>query len=252
MADHRVIGGDVGGSGVKAALVDTKRGVLTSERLRLPTPQPATPAQVADTVAELVDRLGGASTVGVTVPGVVRRGVVSTAANIDPAWIGTDARTLFSGRLGVPCEVTNDADAAGLAEMRFGAGVGRTGVVVVVTLGTGIGSAVFVDGVLVPNTELGHMEFRGQVAEHYAASVVRKAEGLSWESWGRRVGRYLRMVTTLFSPELIVVGGGVSRKFDRFADEIASIMEGRTEVVPATLRNQAGIVGAALVATGNT
>ncbi|MEZ5372242.1 MAG: ROK family protein [Microthrixaceae bacterium] len=206
---------------------------------------------MADTVAELVDRLGGASTVGVTVPGVVRRGVVSTAANIDPAWIGTDARTLFSGRLGVPCEVINDADAAGLAEMRFGAGVGRTGVVVVVTLGTGIGSAVSVDGVLLPNTELGHMEFRGQVAEHYAASVVRKAEGLVGVV-GRRVGRYLRMVTTLFSPELIVVGGGVSRKFDRFADEITSRVGDRTEVMPATLRNQAGIVGAALVATGNT
>ena len=251
MGIHPVIGVDVGGSGVKAALVDVERGELVSDRPRLETPQPATPDRVAHTVAQLVDGLGGSSVIGVTVPGVVSTGVVRTAANIDSTWIGTDACGLFSKQLGVPCTVINDADAAGLAEMRFGAGRGRDGVAIVVTLGTGIGSAVFVDGNLVPNTELGHLEFKGQVAEHHAAAAVRKAQHLTWEQWGRRVGHYLTMLTTLFSPELIVVGGGVSRKFDRFADEIAALVPTNTEVVPAALQNKAGIVGAALVAAGD-
>ena len=251
MGIHPVIGVDVGGSGVKAALVDVERGELVSDRPRLETPQPATPIRVAHTVSQLVDGLGGSSVIGVTVPGVVSTGVVRTAANIDPTWIGTDARELFSKQLGVPCTVINDADAAGLAEMRFGAGRGRDGVAIMVTLGTGIGSAVFVDGNLVPNTELGHLEFKGQVAEHYAPATVRKAQHVTWEQWGRRVGHYLTMLTTLFSPELIVVGGGVSRKFDRFADEIAALVPTNTEVVPAALQNKAGIVGAALVAAGD-
>ena len=251
MGTHPVIGVDVGGSGVKAALVDVERCELVSDRPRLETPQPATPIRVAHTVSQLVDGLGGSSVIGVTVPGVVSTGVVRTAANIDSTWIGMDACGLFSKQLGVPCTVINDADAAGLAEMRFGAGRGRDGVAIMVTLGTGIGSAVFVDGNLVPNTELGHLEFKGQVAEHYAAAAVRKAQHLTWEQWGRRVGHYLTMLTTLFSPELIVVGGGVSRKFDRFADEIAALVPTNTEVVPAALQNRAGIVGAALVAAGD-
>ncbi|MEZ5380477.1 MAG: ROK family protein [Microthrixaceae bacterium] len=248
MNTQRVIGVDVGGSGVKAALVDVAKGDLASDRQRLDTPQPATPTQVAGTVAQLVDGLGGAPTVGVTVPAVVRDGVVRTAANIDRRWIGTDAARLFGEALGVPCAVLNDADAAGLAEMRFGAGVGRTGVVIVVTLGTGIGSALFHGGELLPNTELGHLEMRGMVGEHYAAAAVRKAEGLSWERWGRRVGRYLAVLNALFSPELIIVGGGVSRRFERFAEAIHAKVPD-TEVVPAQLRNQAGIVGAAAAAT---
>jgi polyphosphate glucokinase len=247
MSETRVIGVDVGGSGVKAALVDVERGELASDRPRLDTPQPATPERVADAVAQLVDRLGGAPTIGVTIPGVVRNGVVRTAANIDPSWIGTDARALFSKRLEAPCVVLNDADAAGLAEMRFGAGKGRSGVVILLTLGTGIGSALFVDGELVPNTELGHMEFKAQEAEHYAAASVRKAENLGWDRWGTRVGEYLAMLTVLFSPELIILGGGVSRKFDRFAKHVLAKVPSGTDVVPATLQNQAGIVGAAMI-----
>lgn len=247
MSNAPVIGVDVGGSGVKAALVDTDRGELASDRPRLETPQPATPERVADAVAQLVDQLGGAPSIGITVPAVVRHGVVRSAANIDPSWIGADARTLFSNRLGVPCDVLNDADAAGLAEMRFGVGQGRSGVVLLLTLGTGIGSALFIDGVLVPNTEFGHMEFKGQAAERYAASAVRQAEGLSWEHWGRRVGEYLAMLTVLFSPELIILGGGVSRKFDKFAEYVRAEVPGDTEVVPAALQNQAGIVGAAMI-----
>lgn len=248
---RRVIGVDVGGSGVKAALVNLELGDLASERLRVETPHPATPDAVADAVLGLVEELGGADQVGVTVPAVVRDGVVRTAANIDPGWIGTDARELFGGRLGVPVEVLNDADAAGIAEMRYGAGIGRTGVVVIVTLGTGIGSAVFSSGHLVPNTELGHLEFRGGDAEDYAAASVREREGLSWKKWGHRVGRYLRMLDRLFSPELFVIGGGVSKHLDLYEDHMRAKMGTSTEVVAAHLLNQAGIVGAALVASGN-
>lgn len=243
-----VVGVDIGGSGVKAAVVDTETGELASPRQRMETPHPATPEAVADVVARLLESLGGSERVGVTVPAVVRSGVVCTAANIDDSWIGTDARALFSNKLGVHCVVLNDADAAGVAEMRFGAGAGRDGVVVMVTLGTGIGSAVFSNGVLVPNTELGHMEFKGGVAEKYAASSVRDDEHLSWHHWGHRVGRYLRMLDELFSPELLIVGGGVSKKFDKYEAYIRDKMHRDTEVVPAQTLNQAGIVGAALAA----
>ncbi len=246
MSDTRVIGVDVGGSGVKAALVDVERGELTSDRPRLDTPQPATPERVADTVNQLVDQLGGAPSIGITVPGVVRNGIVQTAANIDPSWIGTDAQALFGERLGAPCVVLNDADAAGLAEVRFGAGQGRKGVVILLTLGTGIGSALFAGGVLVPNTELGHMEFKAQEAEHYAAAGVRKDEDLGWDHWGTRVGEYLAMLTVLFSPELFILGGGVSRKFDRFAEHVRAEIPAGTDVVAASLQNRAGIVGAAM------
>ena len=246
MSDTRVIGVDVGGSGVKAALVDVKRGELASVRPRIDTPQPATPKLVAATVSRLVDQLGGAPSIGITVPAVVRSGIVRTAANIDPSWIGTDAQALFGEQLGVPCVVLNDADAAGLAEVRFGAGKGRSGVVILLTLGTGIGSALFVDGELVPNTELGHMEFKAQEAAHYAAASVRKANNLGWDHWGTRVGEYLAMLTMLFSPELIILGGGVSRKFDRFAEHVLAEVPSGTDVMPAVLQNQAGIVGAAM------
>lgn len=247
-ASGTVIGVDIGGSGVKAAVVDIDRGELASERQRIETPDPATPDAVAGVVEELVTTLGPAESVGITIPAVVRSGVVRTAANIDDSWIGTDARLLFSDALGVDCSVLNDADAAGVAEMRFGAGVGRGGVVILVTLGTGIGSAVFTDGVLVPNTELGHLEFKGGVAEHYAASSVKDNEELSWHDWGHRVGRYLRMLDGLFSPELFIVGGGVSKKFSKYEGYIRDKMESDTEVVPAQTLNQAGIVGAALTA----
>ena len=246
--DHPVVGVDVGGSGVKAAVVDLATGELASERIRIETPHPATPEAVAAVVVELLDRLGGADRVGVTVPAVVQRGVVRTAANIDDSWVGTDANALFARALGRPTAVLNDADAAGLAEMRFGAGRGRTGVVVMATLGTGIGSAVFTDGRLVPNTELGHLELRGMDAEDYAAASVRENEHLGWKKWGHRVGRYLRMVDRLFSPELFIIGGGVSKHLDHYMHHVRDKMHSDTEVVPAHLLNQAGIVGAALAA----
>lgn len=247
-AASAVIGVDIGGSGVKAAVVDIDRGELVSERLRIQTPHPATPGAVAVVVNELVTALGHAGQVGITIPAVVRSGVVRTAANIDDSWIGTDAQLLFSEALGVECRVLNDADAAGVAEMRFGAGVGRDGVVILVTLGTGIGSAVFTDGVLVPNTELGHLEFKGGVAEKYAAASVRENEDLSWHDWGHRVGDYLWMLDGLFSPELFIVGGGVSKRFSKYEGYVRDKMDRDTEIVPAKTLNQAGIVGAAVSA----
>ncbi len=256
-ADRHGIGIDIGGSGVKAAVVDLALGELVSERLRIDTPRPATPEAVAEVVAELVTGLDGfvpgrSQCVGITVPAVVRSGIVRTAANIDDSWIGTDARTLFSQRLGVDCVVLNDADAAGLAEMRFGVGVGHQGVVLMVTLGTGIGSALFSEGVLVPNTELGHLEFEGGVAEDHAAASVREVEDLSWRDWGHRVGRYLQMLDELFSPELFIIGGGVSKKFAKYEGHLRDKMNGETAVVPAQSLNQAGILGAALSAATTT
>ncbi len=248
-AVRRVIGVDIGGSGIKAALVDLSNGEFASERFRIDTPHPATPSAVAAVVKELVTELGGADVVGVTVPAVVRNGTVRSAANIDSSWIGTDGHKLFSDALGVPCRVINDADAAGVAEMRFGAGGGRSGVVILLTLGTGIGSAVFSDGVLVPNTELGHLQFKGGDAEKYAASSVRVNEDLSWKKWGHRVGRYLRMVEDLFSPDLVILGGGVSKEFAGYEGYIRDKMGTGTEVIPAQTLNRAGIVGAALIAS---
>lgn len=252
MQTGALVGVDVGGSGIKAAVVDAERGELLSERLRIETPHPATPGAVAEVVAELVAALGGSPRVGITVPAVVRAGVVRTAANIDESWIGTDARSLFGDLLGSDCVVVNDADAAGVAEMRFGAGAGRRGVVIMVTFGTGIGSAVFTDGVLVPNTELGHLEFRGGAAEDYAAASVREREDLSWQHWGHRVGRYLETLAALFSPELFIIGGGVSKKFAKYEGYVRDKMAGDTEVMPAQTLNQAGIVGAALLAGATT
>lgn len=237
-----VVGVDIGGSGVKAGVVDLGSGELVGDRVRIETPHPATPDAVADVAAELVRRLGHAGRVGLTVPAVVQRGVVHSAANIDPTWIDTDADALFSKRLGLECHVINDADAAGLAELRYGAARAHQGVVIMLTLGTGIGSAVFTDGKLVPNTELGHLEFRGDDAERYAAASVRERKVMPWKKWGRRVGRYLEHLEKVFSPELFIIGGGVSRKSEKFFQ----YLDVSTPVVAASLQNQAGIVGAAL------
>jgi polyphosphate glucokinase len=238
-----LLGIDIGGSGIKGAPVDLDRGELTAERHRLPTPSPARPEEVADAVAAVVEHFDVPGPVGCTFPGIVRDGVVGSAANVDPSWVGTDARALFSERTGRPFAVRNDADAAGSAEMAFGAGVGQDGVVLVLTFGTGIGSALFVGGTLVPNTELGHLELDGDDAERRAAAKVRD-EGMSWKRWARRVDRYLQHVEALFSPDLLVVGGGVSRKADRFFP----LLHTRAPLVPATLLNQAGIIGAAVAA----
>lgn len=228
---------------MKAGPVDLEAGELTAERFKINTPQPATPEAMAGVVAELVGRFDWSGPIGVAFPGVIRGGVTLTAANVDKAWIGTDADELFTKATGSEVHVVNDADAAGLAEVRFGAGRDRAGVVLLLTLGTGIGSALFVDGTLVPNTELGHLEIDGHDAESQAAASARDRDGLSWTDWARRVERYLRTVVMLFSPSLIIVGGGASRKADKWLPHIHV----DAEVVPAALTNEAGIVGAALV-----
>jgi len=245
-ATTTVLGVDIGGTGIKAAPVLVDTGELVAERQRVPTPQPSTPAAVADVVAALVAGFATEGPVGTTFPAVVQRGIVRTAANVDASWVGTDLAALLSARLERSVVALNDADAAGLAEVRFGAGKGHDGVVLLVTLGTGIGTALFVDQRLVPNTELGHIEIGGRDAEERAAAAVRTRRNLSWEKWGERVNTYLRHIEALVWPDLIIIGGGVSRRFDRFA----KVLDVRAEVVPAALGNDAGIVGAALVAGG--
>ncbi len=236
------MGVDVGGSGIKGAPVDLSSGELAAGRHRISTPDPSTPEAVIEVVAEIVDSFGYPGPVGVTLPSVVRHGVVHTAANIDDAWIGVDGRQLLERRLSVPVALLNDADAAGIAEVAYGVAKGVQGVVCLLTFGTGIGSALFVDGILVPNTEFGHLEFKGGQAEHYASARVRKDEELSWEVWGGRVGEYLRYVERIISPDLFVFGGGVSRRLSKFEKHL----ECSTPIVAAELRNNAGIVGAAL------
>ncbi len=245
MASDQPTGIDFGGTGIKGAAVDLEQGDFASERVRIDTPQPATPDAVAGVLTELLGQLPDSTgPVGVTVPGVVRHGVVHSAANIDHAWIGTDADALFTKATGRDVHVVNDADAAGLAEVRYGAARGQRGLVIVTTLGTGIGSAMVLDGVLVPNSELGHLEIEGHNAESRAANSAREREELSWEDWAARLTTYYATLERLFSPELFVVGGGVSKR----SAEFLPLLEIDTPIVPAQLRNKAGIVGAALVA----
>lgn len=241
------VGIDVGGTGIKGAPVNLDTGGLLRERIRVPTPMPATPAAVAGTVASVLEEIPGHGPIGVTLPGVVTGGVVRTAANIDKKWIGVNAIDLFAEATGRPVTVVNDADAAGLAEVRLGAGAGRAGTVILVTLGTGIGSALFVDGALVPNTEFGHLHLHHGDAEDWAAELVREREGLSWEHYAHRIEQYFRLVQRLFWPDLIIVGGGASRKAEKFLP----LVKVDTEVVAATLQNDAGIVGAAMLAAGH-
>ncbi|MEU9604842.1 polyphosphate--glucose phosphotransferase [Streptomyces sp. NPDC048057] len=239
-----VFGVDIGGSGIKGAPVDLDAGDLAQERHKVLTPHPATPDAVADGVAEVVQHFGWTGPVGITFPGVVTGGVTRTAANVDKGWIDVDAAKLLSSRLdGSAVTVLNDADAAGVAEMTFGAGRGRGGTVMLLTFGTGIGSALFVDGRLVPNTELGHLELHGRDAETHASTKAKEDADLSWPHWARRVQKYLAHVEMLFSPELFVIGGGVSRKAEKFLPLIEGV---RAEIVPAQLQNNAGIVGAAM------
>ncbi|MCP9206156.1 polyphosphate--glucose phosphotransferase [Streptomyces cucumeris] len=243
----RVFGVDIGGSGIKGAPVDLDRGDLAEERHKVLTPHPATPEAVVDGLVEVVRHFDWSGRpVGVTFPGVVTEGTTRTAANVDKSWVGTDLAGLLRGRLDCPVTVLNDADAAGVAEMTFGAGQGRTGTVILLTLGTGIGSAVFTGGTLVPNTELGHLELNGHEAEKRASTKVKEDHDLSWEHWAHRVQKYLAHLEMLFSPELFVIGGGVSRKAHKFLPLIEGV---RAEIVPARLQNNAGIVGAAMAAS---
>ncbi|MGW1884037.1 polyphosphate--glucose phosphotransferase [Streptomyces sp. NPDC001970] len=240
-----VFGVDIGGSGIKGAPVDLERGDLAEPRHKVLTPHPAMPDAVADGVAEVVEHFGWSGPVGITFPGVVTGSVIRTAANVDKGWIDMDGGKMLGERLGLPVTLLNDADAAGVAEMTFGAGRGRKGTVMLLTFGTGIGSALFVDGRLVPNTEFGHMELHGHEAEKHASTKVKDDEELSWEQWAHRVQKYLQYLEMLFSPELFIIGGGVSRKADRFLPLIKHV---RAEMVPAQLQNNAGIVGAAMTA----
>jgi polyphosphate glucokinase len=241
-----VLGIDIGGSGIKGAPVDLDAGEFAGERVRIETPQPANVTNVVTVFREVVAQLPKAERLGVTFPGVVLDGVTRTAANLDPSWVGAPAASLFAEATGVPVTVLNDADAAGIAEMHYGAGRGQDGLVVMVTFGTGIGSALFNKGVLVPNTEFGHLEIRGKDAELRASDRARSEHDLSWTDWAERVEEYLRHLEMLLSPNLFIIGGGVSRKADNFLPHVKL----DTPVVPATLQNQAGIIGAALAARG--
>lgn len=237
-------GVDIGGTGVKGASVDVTTGALTTERIRMLTPHPATPEAVVPVVVDLVRQAGYAGPLGCAFPAVIKEGVACTAANIDQSWIGTSVATAVSTGLdGAAVTVVNDADAAGVAEMRFGAGRDVAGVVVMLTVGTGIGSAVFLDGHLVPNTELGHLEVDGHVAEHRASETAREAHGLTHREWAKRFNRYLEVLEALVWPDLVIIGGGISKA----PDKIMPLLESRAALVAATLANTAGIVGAALM-----
>ena len=241
-----VLGIDIGGSGVKAAPVDISGGTLTAERIKVPTPRPARPEAIAEAVKGLVADFGWEGTIGIAFPGVVIGGITHTAANLDPSWVGLDAWTLFATATGLRASLINDADAAGLAEMRFGAGAGEQGTVLMLTFGTGIGSALFADGRLVPNTEFGHIEIHGKDAELRASERARELHDLSWGKWAGRVEDYLCHMEALVWPSLFIIGGGISRKADKFIPLLTRV---RARIVPAAMHNDAGIVGAAMAAT---
>lgn len=241
-----VLGIDIGGSGIKSAPVDVETGQFLQDRIRIPTPDPGTPKQVVEVIKHMVSEFDWHGKIGVGFPGVVRRGVVLTAANVAPEWAGTDLAELIESQTGCPTVVLNDADAAGLAEMRFGSGKRfEDDYVIFLTIGTGIGSAFFMKRELWPNTELGHLEIRGKDAEHRAGDVVRKEKDLSWKQWGKRLNEVLKTYDFLFSPDAIILGGGVSRQFKHYGKYLKKI---HAEVLPAELQNQAGIIGAAMAA----
>jgi polyphosphate glucokinase len=237
-----VLGIDIGGSGIKGAPVDVEKGEMLSDRYRIPTPEPSKPKLVAKAVAEIASYFEWDGPIGCGFPAVVRQGITRTAANVHDKWIGTNAAKLFSKTTRCPVKVINDADAAGLAEMAFGAGQGRMGVVLLVTIGTGLGTSLFTNGVLLPNTELGHIEIECEDAELLASDAARKRDDLSWKEWGKRLDIYLNHLERLVWPDLIILGGGVSEKHKKFA----SYLSIQAEVVIAETFNEAGIIGAAL------
>ena len=238
------LGIDFGGSSIKAAPVDVERGEIAGGTASVPTPQPSTPAAVATAIRSLVAQFQVDGPVGVAFPTVVKEGTVRTAANIDPSWIGVDAEALLSGTLGRGAHFLNDADAAGFAEMQFGAGRGRDGTVMMLTFGTGIGTAIFVDGELLPNTELGHLETHGREAEHWASGRVRSVEKLDWPQWADRVNDVLAAYHALLWPDVFILGGGVTEQYSAFGH----LLRSPADIVPAHFRAHAGIVGAALAA----
>ena len=237
-----ILGIDVGGSAIKAAPVNPLDGSLAVERLRIATPQPATPEALAETVAKAIRHFNWTGSIGCGLPAVIRNGIACTAANIDPAWIGTDVVKLLSSRTGLEVAVLNDADTAGLAEMHFGAGSNASGTTIVVTAGTGLGTALFRDRTLVPNTELGHLHLHGKSAEQFASAAVRTALNLSYREWAKRFDEYLHYLEQLFWPDLFIIGGEISKQHARFFPYLTI----NTRTLPAALRNDAGIIGAAL------
>jgi polyphosphate glucokinase len=240
----QVLGLDIGGSGIKGAIIDASSGEMVTPRKRIPTPEGAEPAAMAEAVEQIVRHFAWSGPIGCGFPAVIKDGVVHTAANIAPSWVGTDAAQLFSAAAGSPVLMLNDADAAGIAEMHLGAGRGKGGLVLMITIGTGLGTALFMDGRLVPNTELGHIEIRGKEAEARASDGVRARKSLSWGAWAIRFDEYLCRLSALLWPDLIILGGGGSRSFEKFG---AKLTVG-VETVPARLRNEAGMVGAAMAA----
>ena len=239
-----ILGIDIGGSGIKGAIVDTLTGELKSQRIRIPTPQPATPEAVANTLKELVDTIGYKGPIGCGFPARVINGEVLTAANIDKSWINVKVEELFSKVTGQQVFVANDADVAGLAELSFGAVKNYKGPVLFLTIGTGIGSALFINGQMYPNTEFGHLKFKGDIAEHYCSDAVREKEDLGFKEWGERLNKFLEYIAFLTQPDFIVLGGGVSKKFEKYEAKLKL----STKVVPATTLNLAGIIGAAMYA----
>jgi len=237
-----ILGIDVGGSGIKGAPVDIETGQLLAERLRIKTPENAEPQPVAEVVNEVAQAFKWKGSIGIGFPAPFKSGITMMAANIAEAWVGMNAEQLFTEATGCPCKVGNDADAAGLAEMTFGAGKGRPGTVIMITLGTGIGTAIFHDGNLLPNTEFGHLEIKGEDAESRASDAAREREDLSWPKYAKRLNTYLLAMERLFWPDLFIIGGGISKKHEKFLP----LLSVRTETIPAQLKNGAGIVGAAL------
>ena len=240
-----VLGIDVGGSGIKGAIINTENGEFITERHRIKTPQPATPEIIAETIKQIADHFNWTGKIGCGFPSVIQNGIIRTAANIDKSCIGANANELFSAVTGRQVKVYNDADAAGFAELRFGKVKNFNGLALFLTIGTGIGSALFYEGKLIPNTEFGHMYMNNKLkAEHFTSDAIRKKEDLNWKNWGKRFNEYLEYLETLLYPELIILGGGASKKFEKFSSEITI----KAPIEPAQLLNNAGIIGAALLA----
>ncbi|MEN8155915.1 MAG: ROK family protein [Bacteroidota bacterium] len=239
----KILGIDIGGSGVKGAIVDTKKGELITERYRIPTPQPATPEAVAKVITKIAKHFKWNGPIGVGFPGVIQQGVARTAANVDDSWIDKNLNKLFSKETGCKVHVVNDADAAGMAEVKFGAGKGVKGTIILITVGTGLGTVIFTNGKLVPNLEFGHLILHGADAELYASDAARSRDNLDWDTWAGRFNEYLLRIEELVWPDRIIIGGGASKKGEKFFPHLTT----RAKVVPATLKNEAGIVGAAMV-----
>jgi len=240
----KILGIDIGGSGIKGAPVDTRTGKLLAERIRIKTPKKAEPQPVAEVVAEIARSFEWQGPIGIGFPAPIKSGFTLMAANVSEKWVGLNADELFTKTTGCECTMINDADAAGLAEMKFGAGKGQPGTVILLTLGTGIGSAIFYQGKLLPNTEFGHLDMKGQDAEHRASDAVRQRDDLSWKKYAKRLNKYIATMNKLFWPDLFIIGGGISKESEKYLPLIKT----ETPIVPAQFLNEAGIAGAALAA----